>query len=255
MTNRLSGKTALITGGASGIGRASAGLFAREGARMVVADINIDAGEQTMAELEAAGAQASFIRMDVTDETSVGSAFDELAATTGPIDVLYNCAGGSSDADSSVDSLELEVIHHVIELELVSVMLCSRRAVPVMRANGGGTIINMASFVALRGVFDVHAYAAAKGALVSLTRTMAGSFAKDGIRVNAIAPGVALTERAAARMQSSNVAPVMPFSWEDYPFGIGHPGDVAAIALFLASDESRMINAQTISADGGLTAY
>jgi NAD(P)-dependent dehydrogenase (short-subunit alcohol dehydrogenase family) len=255
MTDRMAGKTALITGGASGIGRASAGLFAAEGARVVVCDINTEAGEETLGELQAAGADASFLAVDVTDESSVDAVIAEVDSSVGPIDVLYNCAGGSTNDDAAVDSLDLGVIDHVVRLELVSAMLCSRRAVPIMRANGGGSIINMSSFVAFRGVFDIHAYTAAKGALVSLTRAMAGSYAKDRIRVNAIAPGVALTERAAARMQSSNIAPVMPFDWEDYPFGLGRPEDIAAIALFLASDESRMVNAQTIVADGGLGSY
>jgi NAD(P)-dependent dehydrogenase (short-subunit alcohol dehydrogenase family) len=134
-------------------------------------------------------------------------------------------------------------------------MLSCRMAIPPMIESGGGTIVNMASFVAFRGAFDIHAYSAAKGALVSLTRTMAGSYAQHGIRVNAIAPGVALSERAAARITSGNIAEVMTFRWNDYPFAMGTPEDIAHLALFLASDESRMVNAQTISADGGLSSY
>jgi NAD(P)-dependent dehydrogenase (short-subunit alcohol dehydrogenase family) len=255
MTDRLAGKTALITGGASGIGHASAGLYAGEGARVVICDINEDAGNAAVDELEAAGAAAWFRPMDVTDESSVEAVFRDVVAGIGPIDVLYNCAGGSTNDDAAVHSLETSVISHVFRLELMSAMLCSKQAVPIMKENGGGVIINMSSFVAFRGVFDIHAYTAAKGGLVSLTRAMAGSYARDGIRVNAIAPGVALTERAAARMQASNIASVMPFDWEDYPFGLGRPEDIAHIAVFLASDESRMINGQTIAADGGLGAY
>jgi NAD(P)-dependent dehydrogenase (short-subunit alcohol dehydrogenase family) len=113
----------------------------------------------------------------------------------------------------------------------------------------------MSSFVAFRGVFNIHAYISAKGALVSLTRAMAGRYARDGIRVNAIAPGIALSERAAARMASGNIAPTLTFRFEDYPFATGRPEDIANVALFLASDESRMISAQTIVADGGLSSY
>lgn len=255
MTDRLAGKCALITGGASGIGQASARMFADEGARIVVCDINQDAGAATAEGIRGTGGDAMFIRADLTEPASVDELFDRVIADVGPINVLYNCAGGSTNEDSAVHQLDPRVIDSVLRLELVSAMLCSRRAVPLFVANGGGTIINMASFVAFRGVFDIHAYSAAKGALVSLTRAMAGSYAKELIRVNAIAPGVALTERAAARMQSSNIAPVMPFAWDDYPFGIGRPEEIAKVALFLASDESRMINGQTIVADGGLGAY
>lgn len=255
MTDRLAGRTALVTGGASGIGRASARLFAAEGAHVILCDIDEEGGAATAAGIVDDGGSAAFIAVDLTRPESVDALFDEVTAGVGTIDVLYNCAGGSTDDDTTVDKLEPGVIDHVLRLELVSAMLCSRRAVPLMIEAGGGSIINMASFVAFRGVFDIHAYTAAKGALVSLTRSMAGSYARDHIRVNAIAPGVALTERAAARMQSGNIAPVMPFSWDDYPFGLGRPEEIANIALFLASDESRMINAQTIVADGGLGAY
>lgn len=255
MGNRMQGKTAVITGGASGIGRATGKLFAREGARVIICDINDEAGATIRDELLAMGAEAWFFHTDVTDDASIDKVFSAVESNIGPVNVLYNCAGGSTNDDAAVDELSSQVISHVLQLELASVMLCSRRAVPGMKAQGGGTIINMSSFVAFRGVFNVHAYSAAKGGLASLTRAMAGTYARHGIRVNAIAPGVALTERAAARMQSSNIAPVMPFSWDDYPFGRGRPEEIANIALFLASDESRMVNAQTIVADGGLSAY
>jgi NAD(P)-dependent dehydrogenase (short-subunit alcohol dehydrogenase family) len=252
---RLDGKTALITGGAAGIGQASALLFASEGARVAIADINDVDGERTAEEIRSAGGEAWFYQTDVTSEDSIAQMYAAFDRDAGDLHVLYNCAGGSTDADSDVTRLEVKTIEHVLHLELVSAMLCSRSGVPRVIAAGGGSVINMASFVAFRGVFDIHAYTAAKGALVALTRSMAGSYAKDRVRVNAIAPGVALTERAAARMVAGNIAPVMPFSWTDYPFGRGKAEDIAAVALFLASDESRMVNAQTILADGGLGAY
>jgi NAD(P)-dependent dehydrogenase (short-subunit alcohol dehydrogenase family) len=255
MTDRLQNKIAFITGAASGIGRASALLFARQGAQVVVSDINTDGGKEVVAEIERNGGTAAFIQMDVTDERSVGEAFRRARQDFGVVDVLYNCAGGSTNDDSSVHELRLETIQHVLALELESAMLCSREAIPSMIERSGGSIINMASFVAFRGAFEIHAYAAAKGAIVSLTRTMAGRYAKNGIRVNAIAPGVALSERAAARIASSNIVNEMTFKWDDYPFAMGAPEDIANLALFLASDESRMVTAQTISADGGLSSY
>ena len=245
----------LITGGGSGIGQASARLFAREGARVVIGDINAEAGTSTVEAIHADGGEAHFLSCDVTDESAVAAVFSWIDENVGGIDVLYNCAGGSTNDDAAVDALEMDTVVHTIKLELQSVMLCSRQAIPRMVARGGGVIINMASFVAFRGVFDIHAYIAAKGGIVALTRAMGGRYAKQGIRVNAIAPGIALSERAAARIKSGNVAGTMTFAWEDYPFAMGSPDDIANVALFLASAESRMITAQTIVADGGLSAY
>lgn len=255
MTDRLRGKDILITGGASGIGQASARLFAREGARVVVCDISSEAGEAVAAGIRDAGGQAWFKRCDVTDDGDVRALFAWTDDEVGPVHVLYNCAGGSTNDDSAVHRLETSTIDHVLKLELQSVMLCSREAVVRMIDNGGGVVINMSSFVAFRGAFDIHAYTAAKGALAALTRAMAGSYAKNGIRVNSIAPGIALSERAAERIKSPNVAGAMTFRWDDYPFAMGTPDEIANVALFLASDESRMVNGQTILADGGLTAY
>jgi NAD(P)-dependent dehydrogenase (short-subunit alcohol dehydrogenase family) len=255
MSDRLRDKLTFITGGASGIGRASAGMFAREGAQVVVSDINAAAGKEVVAEIERDGGTAAFVETDVTDERSIADAFKRSSDEFGVLDVLYNCAGGSTNDDAAVHELTLSTIEHVLRLELQSAMLCSREAIPAMIENGGGSIINMASFVAVRGAFEIHAYSAAKGALVSLTRTMAGTYAQHGIRVNAIAPGVALSERAAERIKSGNIAEGMTFQWSHYPFAMGSPDDIAYLALFLASDESRMVNAQTISADGGLSSY
>lgn len=255
MSDRLGGRTAFITGGASGIGHASAVLFAREGAAVVVADINAGAGTGVVEAIRAQGGRAWFVETDVTSQASVAAAFAQADEKAGRIDVLYNCAGGSTNSDAAVDALELEALDHALKLELQSVFLCSRQAIPRMQARGGGNIINMSSFVAFRGVFEIHAYIAAKGALVSLTRAMAGRYARDGIRVNSIAPGVALSERAAARIRSANVAANMTFKWDDYPCAMGQPEDIASVALFLASHESRMITGQTIVADGGLSSY
>ncbi|MHB2022216.1 MAG: SDR family NAD(P)-dependent oxidoreductase [Mycobacteriales bacterium] len=255
MSGRLQGKVALVTGGASGIGRASVELFACEGAQVVIADLNAEAGAPYARELHEQGWPVHFVETDVTDEAAVRAAFRFVDERCGPLHVLHNCAGGSTNDDAAVDQLSLDTIEQVLKLELQSAMLCSREAVPRMIEHGTGSIIHMASFVAFRGVFNIHAYSAAKGALVSLTRAMAGSYARQGIRVNAIAPGVALSERAASRIASANVGGTMNFSWDSYPFAMGSPRDIANIALFLASDESRMVNAQTVIADGGLSAY
>jgi NAD(P)-dependent dehydrogenase (short-subunit alcohol dehydrogenase family) len=254
MTDRLRGKTAFITGAASGIGRATARLFADEGARVVVCDIDA-AGADVTAEIRRAGGESIFVEADVTDETTVAAAFRRADEAYGDLHVLHNCAGGSGNDDAAVEELDVTTLQKVLALDLQSAVLCAKAAIPRLRASGGGAIINMSSFVAFRGVFDIHAYIAAKGALVSLTRAMAGRYAKSAIRVNAIAPGIALSDRAAARIRSSNIAATMNFSWDDYPLAIGRPEDIAGVALFLASDESRMVSAQTIVADGGLSSY
>ena len=255
MTNRLNNKVAVITGASSGIGLASAHLFAAQGAQVLLLDINDEAGNAVRDEINKAGGRAEYVHTDCIDEDSVAAAFKVLDENFGALDVLYNCAGGSTGKDAAVDALEVDVLHQVFELELQTAILCSREGVRRMISHGSGSVINMSSFVAYRGTFQIHAYSAAKGAISALTRAMAGSYAKEGIRVNAIAPGIALTERARKRIEESNIAANQTFDWKDYPFAMGTPEDIAAVALFLASDESRMITGQTIVADGGLSTY
>lgn len=255
MVNRLSNKVAVITGASSGIGRASAHLFAGEGARVVLLDVNDDGGLACRDEVRSAGGEAEYVHTDCKSETSVAAAFRSADAAYGALDILYNCAGGSTPQDAAVDAIDIGVWQEVLALELQTVVLCSREALARMMPRGQGTIINMSSFVAYRGAFQIHAYSAAKGAIASLTRAMAGTYAKHGIRVNGIAPGVALTERARRRIEEGNIAANQTFEWKDYPFAMGTPDDIAAVALFLASNESRMITGQTIVADGGLSTY
>lgn len=252
---RLRNKVVALTGASAGIGAASAALFAAEGAHVVMLDIDEDGGAQVRRAITEAGGSATFRRLDATDEGEVTDAFGSIERDHGEIHVLFNCAGGSTSTDAAVDALEMDVLDHALRLDLRTAVLCSRAAIPRIEASGGGAIINMSSFAAYRGTVQVHAYVAAKGAISALTRAMAGSCAARQIRVNAIAPGVALTERARRRIAESNVASSLTFRWEDYPFAMGEPHDIATVALFLASDESRMITGQTIMADGGLTAY
>jgi NAD(P)-dependent dehydrogenase (short-subunit alcohol dehydrogenase family) len=254
VSNRLHGKSAVITGGAAGIGRAAALRFAEEGADVVVSDISED-GAGVADDIIRRGGSSAYIYMDVTDERSVAEGFRAAQDAFGSVDILFNCAGGSTNEDAQVHALDLTTIERTLHLDLLSVMLCSRAALPWMIAHHSGAIINMSSFAALRGVLSLHAYSAAKGAVISLTRSMAGSYAGQGIRVNAIAPGFALTERTISRRKADNIASDTRLNRDTYPFGTGTPEDIAAVAAFLASDDSRMINAQTIVADGGMSCY
>lgn len=252
---RLTGRTALITGAAAGIGAASAEMYATEGARLVLVDINNEALVELGDRLTASGSSVLTLAADVTDESAVEAAFALARREFTELQVLFNCAGGSTVHDGGVEDLTRRVWLDTVDLELLSVGHCARWGIPWLRDSGGGSVINMSSFAAFRGTVRIHAYAAAKGAIASVTRAMAGSYARDGIRVNAIAPGVALSDRARRRITEDNVAASLTFDWGDYPFATGEPRDIAAIATFLASPESRMITGQTLMADGGLTAY
>ena len=254
---RLEGKAAVITGAGIGIGRAAAQRFAAEGATGVIAEMNDELGSETEQLIRDAGGDARFIPTDVTDSVQVAATMAEAMSAYGSIDVLYNCAGGSIPDDGAVDAIELdEVYDHTMSLDLRGTMNCSRSAVPHMIEGGGGSIVNMSSLAALSGV-NMHVYAAAKGGVISLTRSMAASYARNGIRVNAICPGFVLTERVRARFGTAEGD--RPAQTEKttrrYPFGVGEPHEIANVALFLASDESRMITAAVIPAEGGMSVY
>jgi NAD(P)-dependent dehydrogenase (short-subunit alcohol dehydrogenase family) len=165
MTDRLRGKTAFITGAASGIGRASALLFAAEGARIAACDINAAGGEDVAQAIRQGGGDAQFLQADVTDEQAVARAFAAAADRYGPPDVLHNCAGGSTDDDAATGELSVDTLDRVLRVDLRSVILCSQAAIKLMSGHGGGSIINMSSFVAFRGVFNIHAYISAKAAM------------------------------------------------------------------------------------------
>ena len=255
---RLPGRVALISGGASGIGRAAAVLFAREGARIVIADVDARAGAETQAAVSTAGL---FVRTDVTDAASVQAAVAAAGKQFGRLDILFNCAGGSISEDAPLGKVDLAAVwSRTMRLDLLGTMHCCQHAIPAIVRAGGGAVVNMSSGAALRGASPAHVYTAAKGGILSLTRALAGTYAKDNVRVNAICAGRILTERILARFGT----PDAPTAREDqqadqrvkdYPFWVGRPADIANIALFLASDESRMITGAAIPADGGRSAY
>ncbi len=252
---RLNGKRAVITGAGSGIARAATRMFVAEGARVVVAELDEEKGATSAAE---AGDGATFIRTDVTDEDSVKATMDEAAETFGGLDILFNCAGGSVLDDNSVTEVDMSVWDHTIPLDLKGPFLCCRHGVPKLIESGGGAIVNVSTVVALRGNHPAHVYAAAKGGIISLTRSLAGSYSEHGVRANAICPGLIKTQRILDRYierERPNSRKGSVGVFESYPFGVGEPKDIANIALFLASDESRMVNAAIIPAEGGISAY
>ncbi|MGE0823928.1 MAG: SDR family NAD(P)-dependent oxidoreductase [Candidatus Binatia bacterium] len=259
---RLEGKVAFITGAGSGIARAAAHIFTREGAKVVIAELNADLGRACEQSVRAAGGDALFVETDVTKEDNVKSAIQQTVSRYGKLDVLYNCAGGSVVEDKRVTDVDMWVWNHTMSLDLLGTFLCCRHGIPEIIKAGGGAIVNMSSVVALRGAFPIHVYTAAKGGVIAFTQSLAGTYARDGLRVNAICPGVVLTERVRQRFGESREQPAtipqtqaIQIDWKQYPFGTGQPEDIANVALFLASDEARMITGAVIPADGGMSAY
>jgi NAD(P)-dependent dehydrogenase (short-subunit alcohol dehydrogenase family) len=250
---RLDGAVAVVTGGGAGIGRATAARFAAEGARVVVADLDGEAAATTAKAVGESGGDAAPLTVDVRDAHAVTVAFDEVERTRGPIEVLVNCAGGSLDDDGPLHTLGEEALDATFELDLRGTMLCCRAALGQMRRAGRGRIVNLASFHALGGDSPVHAYAAAKGGVVALTRSLAARYATDGIRVNAIAPGIVLTDRVRGRIARDGTD--LTALRARHPFAVGEPDDVARVALFLAGADSCLVTGATLPADGGLTLW
>ena len=260
---RLEGRSAFITGAGAGIARVAAMLFAHEGAKVAVIEINEEKGAATAKAVREQGGEAWFIHTDITREDSVKSAVAAAVNHLGKLDVLYNCAGGSIVDDGLVTELDLDKVwKHTMSLDLYGTMLCARHVVPEIIRAGGGTVINMSSGAALRGGSPLHIYTSAKGAILSLTRAMAGAYVKNNIRVNAICAGRIQTERNVVKYGAGGKGGGTIVDRQDakgrlneYPFWMGEPIDIANIALFLASDESRMITGAVIPADGGRSAY
>ena len=251
---RLDGKVAFITGGGGGIGRATAERFAEEGAKVVIAEIDEAVGEPaTESARQCAantGGDAHFIKCDVTDQASVKSAIAETVARFGKLDVLHNNAGGSTTQDGPVTEAPDEEFWRVIKLDLYGTFLCSKFGIPEIIKAGGGSVINMSSNVALMALPGRDCYTAAKGAIASMTRSMAVEYAPHKIRVNAIAPSVTLSDRVKKLIQDS---PEIEKIGKTHLLGLGLPIHIANMAVYLASDESEITTGQVMSVDSGVT--
>ena len=220
---------------------AAAQLFAGEGAKVVIADLNPDLGAETERLVNDAGGEALFVPTDVTDEEAAAAAVDATVERFGLLNVLYNCAGGSIPEDGPVTEVDMGVWDHTMALDLKGTMFCSRHGVPKIIEAGGGSIVNMSSLAALQGV-NMHIYSAAKGGVISLTKSMAAMYSRKGVARERHLSGLVLTDRVKGRFaqQSDEGEPTMADRMaRRHPFGVGQPEDIANLALFLASDESR----------------
>jgi NAD(P)-dependent dehydrogenase (short-subunit alcohol dehydrogenase family) len=245
---RLQGKVALITGGGRGIGRAAALLFAREGAQLMIADIARAEGEATAAAIREGGGEARFVATDVTVPAQVEAAVRAAVDAFGGLHVLYNNAGGATPKDGKVTDMDLDEFWRTIAVDLFGTFLGCRFAIPVMVEGGGGSIINTTSIRAMIGTAGADAYSAAKGGVRALTRALALQWAAHDIRVNAIAPGVILTERVKALLREDD--PI----YQKSLLGASDPEDVAQMALYLASDESSRVTGAILPMDSGASA-
>ena len=244
---RLQGKVALITGAGTGIGRAAAILFVREGARVVIADIDAAAGEDAA---HRAGDGEIAIRTDVTDPDSLQAAISATVDKFGRLDVLHNNAGGSTIQDDTAVDAPLDEFWRAIKLDLYGTFLGCRFGIPELIKAGGGSVINMSSNVALMGVPGRDCYTAAKGGIAAITRSLAVAYAPQKVRVNAIAPSVTMTDRV-RRLVAGNLA--LGKLADSHLLGLIEPEDIAHMALYLASDESRMVTGQVLPVDSGVT--
>ena len=250
MTVRLRDKVAIITGAASGIGKATAILFAEHGAKVVVADIDENGGNQTVANIKDNDNEAIFIHTDVTINEDTEQMVEKTVNTYGKLDVLFSNAGIAMRLP--VADLSVEDWHRCLDVNLTGVFLCAKAAIPVMKQNGGGSIINMSSIYGLVGADVRAAYVASKGAVTNLTRGMALDYAEDNIRVNCICPGFVETPLVAGVVK--NPTEYQKLANKHPMRRLGQPEEIAYGALYLASDESAFVTGIALPIDGGYTA-
>jgi NAD(P)-dependent dehydrogenase (short-subunit alcohol dehydrogenase family) len=254
---RLEGKVAVITGAASGQGQAAARLFAKEGARVVVADLNDEGAQEVVRDITDSGGEAATARVDVSREAEVEDMIRQAVEEFGRLDVLFNNAGvGYSASDrmkmASVVETPEKDWDTILAINLKGVAMGCKHAIPIMEEQGGGAIVNNASINALVGLSGADAYTAAKGGIVSLTRVLAVDWGPKNIRINCICPGVVETPMIAPVLSDEQVLSLMR---ESTPLGrLARPEEIAQVALFLASDEASYLNGAILPVDGGWTA-
>ena len=250
---RLDGKVALITGGGSGMGRIASELFASEGARVLLTDVNDVSGAATAASIRAAGAEARFVHADVSREEEASAMVDAAVDTFGGLNILYNNAGVMLPDDGSVHRVTEDIWDLTLAVNVKGVAFGCKFGVPAMIAGGGGSIINVASFVAWMGAATSQtAYTASKGAVLAMTREIAVEYARQGIRCNALCPGPIETPLL---MELLSTEEKRQRRLVHIPMGrLGQAEELAKAALFLASDDSSYMTGASLIVDGGLTA-
>ena len=252
MSGRLQGKVALITGAANGIGRQTALRFVAEGARVVVADVDDEAGQEVVSRLEELGGQALYVHADVSRDADCAAMIEAAESAYGALHVLFNNAGIMDPADGDAVETSLETWNRTMAINLTGVFLGCKAGVPALKRAGGGSIINTASFVALLGAATPQlAYTASKGGVLAMTRELAVIHARENIRVNALCPGPLKTEMLMSFLDTDEKK---QRRLVHVPMGrFGEASEMAAAALYLASDESSYVTGTEFTVDGGIT--
>jgi NAD(P)-dependent dehydrogenase (short-subunit alcohol dehydrogenase family) len=254
MAGRLEGKVALVTGGASGIGRATALTFAREGAKLIIADMNADGGQQTVHMITENAGEATFVQVDVSQATAVEAMLSTTVATYGRLDCAFNNAGTEGTTMVSTVDYQEEDWNRVLRINLTGVWLCMKYEITQMLKQGGGAIINTASVAGLVGSRGAgSAYAASKHGVGGLTKTAALEYAKQGIRVNCVCPGVIRTPMM-ARMLTRNPELEQRYIAAEPVGRLGTPEEVAEAVVWLCSDAAAFVTGHTMTVDGGMVA-
>src|SRR5215471_10967669 len=249
MAGRVEGKVALVTGGASGIGRATALTFAREGAKLVIADMNADGGQQTVHLIAEQGGEAIFVRTDVSQAVEVQALISQAVATYGRLDCAHNNAGISGGGRALTAEYPEDRWHQVIAVNLTGVWLCMKYEIPQMLSQGSGAIVNTAFVAGLIGARGLAAYVASKHGVVGLTKTAALEYAQHGIRVNCVCPGVIETPMTARGLSDpERRARIIAIE----PIGrVGTPEEIVEAVVWLCSDAASFVTGHTMTVDGG----
>jgi len=253
MAGRVSGKVALITGGGSGIGRATAIVFAREGAKVSIADYNRSGGEETVRMIKSAGGEASFIEANVAIAKQVEAVVAKTVETYGRLDCAFNNAGIEGEMGGNLAECSEENWGRIIAINLTGVFLCMKYEIPQMLKHGGGSIVNTASAAGLIGLPGGTAYVASKHGVAGLTKSAALEYAKSGIRINAVCPGFIRTAMVERVVDGGSISEDAMVAAE--PIGrIGKPEEIANVVLFLCSDDASFVTGLPMPVDGGYVA-
>ncbi|HJY82680.1 MAG TPA: SDR family oxidoreductase [Candidatus Binatia bacterium] len=252
MAGRVAGKVALVTGGSSGIGRATAQIFAREGAKVVIADVNVEGSEETVGLIRAAGGEAVFLKTDVAQATEVEAMVKKAVETYGRLDCAFNNAGIEGALQPTIE-YDVTVWDRVLSINLRGVWLCMKTEIRQMLSQGGGAIVNTASAAGLVAVPGMSAYVAAKHGVVGLTKTAALEYAKAGIRVNAVCPGGVDTPMV-QRVFSSNPQFAEAAASAEPVGRLAQPAEIGEAVVWLCSDAASFVTGLPMAVDGGMVA-